>query len=254
MSASALDALRRDFISYSEIYSTENARAYETTARRLESLHRQLNRPDPEDPMAKEKFELFALRLKLKALTRDPYVFSEDRLERLEKKAVALRAEIDEYERSRYAALQDEYDKAARAEREEFLRGSRRRESELKERAARMLEESEIALSMVSEAHEAEMSTRAEASTAERRKMTEKAGAERARPAKPSVSAFDSLEKDLKKEFIRGMKRRAPAIAEKRSLSVILISSHPLPRGAVDVTGDFLTGMEKIDREREVEK
>jgi len=249
MSASALDALRRDFISYREVYSTEDARAFEATARRLESLRRQLNRPDPDDPMAKEKFDLFALRLKLKALTRDPYVFSEERLERLETEAESLRVAIDEYERSRLAALQSEYDMAAGAEREEFLSGSRRRETELKERAARMLEEAETALSMVSQAHEADMSSRAGASSAERKKMAAKSQSAVASPAPPSVSAFDSLEKDLEKEFIRGMMRRAPAVADKRGLSVILISRHPLPRGAVDVTGDFLTGAGKIESE-----
>ncbi len=247
MSASALDALRRDFVSYRDIYSAEDARAHEATARRLESFHRQLNRPDPEDPMAKEKFELFALRLKLKALTRDPYVFSEDRLARLESEAEALRVAIDEYERSRIAALQREYDRVAGAEMEEFLSGSRRREAELKERAARMLEESEIMLSMVSDAHKTDMSSRAGMASAERKKMSAKARSAEAIPAPPSVSAFESLEKDLKKEFIRGMMRRAPAVADKRGLSVILISRHPLPRGAVDVTEDFLKGAGKIE-------
>ncbi len=249
MSASALDALRRDFISYRDIYSAEDARAREATARRLESIHRQLNRPDPEDPMAQEKFELFALRLKLKTLTRDPYVFSEDRLARLESEAEALRVAIDEHERSRTAALQREYDRISGAEREEFLSGSRRRETELKERAARMLEESEIMLSMVSDAHKTDLSSRAGAAAAERKKMTAKSRSAVAIPASPSISAFDSLEKDLRKEFIRGMMRRAPAVADKRGLSVILISRHPLPRGAVDVTGDFLTGAGKIESE-----
>jgi hypothetical protein len=182
------------------------------------------------------------LQLKLRVLTRDPYVLPDYRLAGIQDEIIDLRNTISAAEKAREAKHSKMLENEAAKAREIFSLKSKSDDEKLGRDAREKLEAAEKLLAGIVRRHRTELQKRLRESKITRQLASNEIlnpGREANAGIEPAGDIYNVMEKGLRVEFDRRLRRKAFAVAERRKVAVILDTPYPAGARAVDVGGEF---------------
>jgi hypothetical protein len=191
---------------------------------------------------ADEKWRLMNLQLKLRVLTRDPYVMPDYRLAGIQDEIISLKKTISAAEKAREEERAKMLGKEAAKVRKNFSLKSKSDDEEVGRAAREKLEAAEKLLAGIVRGHRTELQKRLRESKLTRRLASNEIwnpGREANAGIEPAGDIYNVIEKGLRVEFDRRLRRKAFAVAERRKIAVILDTPYPAGARAVDVGGEF---------------
>ncbi|HOO55760.1 MAG TPA: hypothetical protein PLN69_02985 [bacterium] len=239
-SESTSSRLKRKFEMINREMALKDTADFEEAGSRLRSTYNRIQMRKEDDPFVEERFLLMNLRLKLRVLTHDAFVFPEEDLRTIRSKIDSIQRMLDNYDKSVVGEYQRAYDDATRKIRDEYKESVEKRKKEVQAESRVMLEEANSILDLIVDDHEVDINARLEGSWNERKAMLEKF---KFLDVSGSIvfeaGKVDELEEEIKKEFERRIRRRAEAVAERNGLSVIIATPYTYAGVCVDVTPEF---------------
>jgi hypothetical protein len=234
------NGLETNYMELLDRYSVENKKIFEVADQQLKAVRDGLVESEPENSLKDERFRLMNLRLELKVLTRDPFVFSDERLVRIQNEVDSIQQTIDRAEQARLEEQQRYYRLESGRIRGEYLRETKKNQNERESRANQMLRETENLLKSVVEDNRVALERR----TGDARRYRENTvaavdGGAAAPPISSGDVLFPEIQREIRSEFDRRLRRKGPAVAERKHLSAILMSVWPVGPCAEDVTEAF---------------
>ncbi len=238
---SSMSNLERHFMSLRNGHDRTWKYIAEKAALDLKDSYRKIMKKKKSDFMADEKFRLFNLEMKIRVLTRDPFVMPESRRVEIQDEIDRISSMIDQAEKNHIDSMQRDMKKS-----------SERTEQQLTSMRAELDEDLKLAI------HDALVSTEAilDKAIAEEESETQKIidsamllrniGSSLFSDRQTGSRSFDAeqyyvaaLEK-IRSEMLRRIRRKAQATAEKHNLYLVIDSPFPPLPGVIDITGEFL--------------
>lgn len=242
-SESLFGNLETDYLALIETCADEDGKLFKETDRQLMEIYSRLAENETEDGLKEERFRLMNLRLKIQVLTHDPFVFSDERFKEIQDEIAAIEKTISDAEELHLKQIQESFRQESEVIREQYRRESEERERKLAEKADQMLRDTESLLEMILMSHRQEIDRRiGDAGKTRRLMFSGGSGIVSARVFSDNTDnsrILDAIESELRTEFDRRLRRKAPAVAERRRLSAILVCLHPVGADSVEVTADF---------------
>jgi hypothetical protein len=236
--------LDREVDSISKQFSRRREDAFQQSQRELELAYSDISgrMPVPE-LLFDEKFKLFNLKLKLEVLTRDSFAMPDSRLSTILEKIDDLEIVIDDAEQEYMAEIQSRFQTRSEQIRSRLEQKQKQLEHELELSLDTALNANRIKLSALLHRDREETAEMALAASSARSSMIQDFSSSLSgQPESPDPESFadlDTVRRRLEQEYLRRTKRKAPAVAEKESLSIIYNSPYPAAGAAADVSVRF---------------
>jgi len=247
ISRNSIEQLKRDYLVLYGEREEKDKREFEDMERQLKDIYERINstQAEADDLLKDEKFSLMNLRMKLKVLTHDPFVFPDNKVVEIQNEINSIEKIMARAETERAESRREELDRKTGEVRNRYVLNSEKSEKELERQANELLKNAEKHMSETLRGFRSDMERRLEESRIARTRIPVREEALGAHPVVgPDSLIFDEIETELKKEFDRRLRRKAFAVAERRRLFLIVDTPYPAieaPTASVEVGSDFST-------------
>jgi len=240
-----IDNTRWWFAARRQEYAKKRTALAKDAEKELDETYEHVNSLEGYNFLSREKHQLLNLRLKMRVLTLDGFVMPERRANSIKLQIAQIERMIDSAEREFNREHREEFSHESRKIQSDFRKALRQLEEQLSGEIQTAIESAEKDMQAIIEDVNRDTADIV-ARGASTRKQLYSSGPVEAAPGAPQNAATPSLDEDLAimhvmlmKEFMRRARRKAPAVAERRGLGLILDTPYPSAGAAADVTGDF---------------
>lgn len=233
--------LRKD---YALIFSDRDAAGrtdFEAATAKLKKAYEAMEKTGSEpDMFAAEKLRLLNLRLKLRVLTRDPYVLPDYRLAAIQDEMIGLEKEIATAESKRQQKRAAQLKQESESIRDNFVGETNAKDEKAGEEARASLAAAEKQLADIVSTNRASLKKKLDEGRRDRQAAADGFKAASAGMQRPvSINPINAIRESMKIEYDRRLRRKAPAVAERNNVMLIIDTSYSPGRKAVDLTNEF---------------